>query len=144
MPPSENIIEMPGLELLRSAELIPLQPRDDREAQMLPAKLDALRALAAEDQHVVLNPTHVMVGPEGNIIGYVSLNGLPVVHAWFDSKHKHVRDSVKMIEHSQTILRQQGVRGFAVACAAESPFTAHLPRLGFHKLGTTVLWHKNL
>jgi hypothetical protein len=144
MPRSENLITLPGPELLRRAELLPLQPRDQAEAQALPAKLDALRALAAEDGHMVINPTHVMVGPEGNIIGYLSLNGLPVVHAWFDTKHKHVRDSLTMIEHGQTILRQQGVRGFAVACAAESPFTPHLPRLGFHQLGATVLWHKYL
>lgn len=141
MNDTPEIINLP--QVLQRATLVPLAPRDQHEAELLPQKLDTLRQLAADDQHVVLNPTHVMV-KDGQIIGYLSLNGLPNVHAWFDTKHKHALDSIKMIEHGETIFRQQGVRAFTVACAAESPFTPHLPRLGFQKLGTTVLWHKNL
>lgn len=138
----ENVIELPA-PILERAVLVPLAPRDQAEADKLPVVLDELRRLAAEDSHMVLQPTHVMVKGE-QIIGYLSLNGLPTIHAWFDSHHKHALDSIKMIEHGETILRHQGLRTVAVACAEQSPFTPHLARLGFHKLGTTVLWQKHL
>lgn len=140
---TDNIIPLNAPEILQRATLIPLAPRDEAEAHALPAKIHALRQLAAADNHIVLNPTHVMV-KGGQVIGYLSLNGLPTVHAWFDTKNKHATDSIKMIEHGETIFRQQGVRAYTVACAEESPFTPHMARLGFTKLGTTVLWHKPL
>jgi len=128
---------------LERAKLIPLQPRDAADAEALPATLHALQMQAADDQHIVVCPTHIMVkGHE--ILGYLSLGGLPVVHAWFDSHHKHALDSLKMIETGEAIFADKGVRQFAVACAEHSPFTPHMERLGFTKLGTTVLWTKKL
>lgn len=140
MPASE--IQLEGKSLLaQRAVLLPLKPRDQTEAEILPAKLQTLQAAAAADQHPVIAPTHVMLkGPD--IIGYLSLGGLPTVQAWFDSRHKHPLDSLKMIEHGETILREQGVRQFALCCAEQSPFHPHLERLGFKCLGTTQVWVK--
>ena len=129
--------------IAQRAVLKPLKPRDQREAAALPALLEQLGQQAAADNHAVIAPTHVMV-KDGQIIGYLSLAGLPVVQAWFDSHHKHAADSIRMIEHGETIFREQGGRQFAVACTEESPFSPHLERLGFKKLGTTTLWAKTL
>ena len=144
MDDNHQVIEFaPVAELLQRATLLPLAPRDQAEADALPGKLRELHEAAGEDNHTVLSPTHIMVR-DGKLIGYLSLNGLPTVHAWFDSGHKHALDSLKMIEHGETIFRQQGVRNFAVACAEQSPFAPHMERMGFKKLGTTVLWMKTL
>ena len=48
------------------------------------------------------------------------------------------------IEHGETLFREQGVRTYGLCCAADSPFTPHLERLGFRRRGTTVFWEKNL
>ena len=145
MPPSDEIKldGAPHVALLARATLVPLRPRDQAEAAALPAKLQALHAAAAADEHMVLSPTHLMVKGD-EIIGYLSIGGLPTVQAWFNSQHKHAADSVKMIEHAETIMREQGARVYAVACAPQSPFSIHMERLGFTKLGETVLWRKEL
>jgi len=138
MPLHEDNI-VPLNTVLERAELIPLSHFGEKAA---PVARD-LVAQAQADNHCVLNPTHVMMRA-GKIVGYLSLNGLPIVHCWFDSKAVHVLDSLKMIEHGQTVFREHGVRDYTVACAEHSPFTPHLERMGFTKLGTTVLWRKTL
>ena len=137
-------IQLDGTRLTQLAArpvLKPLKPRDQQEAQALPATLERLTRQAAADQHPVIAPTHIMQKGD-EVIGYFSIGGLPTVQAWFDSHHKHAADSLKMIEHLETILREQGVRVFAVACAPQSPFSSHMERLGFRKLGETVMWAK--
>lgn len=146
MPHSDEI-QMDGgplkMQLAQRPVLLPLRPRDQQEAALLPERLEQLQRAAAADQHPVIAPTHVMMkGAE--IIGYLSLNGLPTVQAWFDSGHKHAADSLKLIEHGETILREQGVRSYAICCAETSPFNPHMNRLGFKLLGTTQVWVKEL
>lgn len=129
---------------LERARLVPLlAPRNQPEAEAAAARVGALQEAAAADQHIVIAPTHLMLKGE-KIIGYLSLGGLPVVQAWFDSKSPHASDSLKMIETGEAILADKGVHAYAVACAEHSPFTPHLPRLGFRRLMTTVLWTKQL
>lgn len=143
----ENVIHLNGdrlTALAQRAVLVPIKPRDQAEAAALPAKLAQLNDQAAADNHhVVIAPTHLMMKGD-EIVGYLSLNGLPTVQAWFDSHHKHAADSLKMIEHGETVFREAGVRMYAICCAEESPFTPHMDRLGFKKLGTTVMWIKQL
>ena len=137
MPASETNFPV-AAPLLSRTELVNLRLFPQEQ---LPHVLADLSALAAADNHAVLNPTHVML-KDGQIIGYLSLDGLPTVHCWFDSKNKHAADSIKMIDHGQTAFGERGIRDFTVACAEESPFTPHMARLGFERLGTTVLWRK--
>lgn len=142
MPASEIQLEGKGL-LGQRPVLKPLKPRDPQEAAQLPARLEALRAAAAADNHAVIAPTHVMQRGD-EVCGYLSLGGLPTVQAWFDSHHKHAADSLKMIEHGETILREQGHRAFAVCCAETSPFQPHMERMGFKLVGLTQVWIKEL
>lgn len=147
MPPSDqpqgdNVISLPA-PVMERATLVPLQPRDQEEAAAYPARIAELQQLAGEDNHAVLAATHVMV-KGGKVVGYLSLGALPCVHAWFDTKNKHATDSLKMIEHGETIFREKGVRAYTVACAETSPFTPHMERMGFEKLGVTTLWRKRI
>jgi hypothetical protein len=128
---------------LERARLVGLKPANREEAERVPETLAALAAAAAADGHPVIGPTHVMVKGE-KIIGYLSLGGLPTVQAWFDRKHPHAADSLKMIETGEALLQDKGVREYAVACAPESPFTPHMERMGFERLGETVLWLKRI
>lgn len=134
-----NHIELGTRNILRErAELIPLALLPPEELQ------NTLRALvdaAGNDDHICLNPTHVMIRA-GKVCGYLSLNGLPQVHCWFDTHSGHALDSIKMIEHGTVAMREHGMKDFAVACAENSPFHPHMERLGFKKVGTTTIWRK--
>ena len=142
MPPSDLTIHTNGL--LERATLVPLrQPRTEEEAHVLQQTLTELQRAAAADAHAVITPTHLML-KGGKVVGYLSIGALPVVHSWFDSQHPHVADSLKMIEHGETVVRTQGIRDYTVACADTSPFSQHMVRLGYTKLGTTTLWRKEL
>lgn len=139
-----NVMQMPAPKLNERARLVALrQPTNPAEAQRLQRTLQALEQAAAADEHDVVSPTHVMVRGD-QIIGYLSLGGLPVVQAWFDSKSGHVLDSLKMIEMGEAIFDSQGVKQYCVGVADNSPFAPHMERLGFKKLLTNTLWVKHL
>lgn len=140
---NNNVINLTA-PVLQRPRLVPLlSPRHEVEAEQHVAKLTALRNAAAADHHVVLNPTHLMLKGD-QLIGYLSLGGLPTVHAWFDTKHPHATDSLKMIETGEAIMASNGVRTFAVCVSKDSPFSPHMERLGFQRAGETVVWTKSL
>lgn len=120
-----------------------LVPFRQANAEQHEQDAQALKAAAAADNHCVIAPTHLMLKGQ-NLLGYLSLNGIPNVHAWFDSKHPHASDSLKMIEMGELVLREHNIGMYSLLCAEESPFTPHLERLGFAKLGKTVLYLKQL
>lgn len=104
---------------------------------------DALVSAAAADDHIVIAPTHVMArGPQ--IIGYLSLAGMPVVQAWFDSKQCSALNSVRLIQAGETIFARHGVKEYCVGVAAHSPFAPNMERLGFRRLLTNTLWQKTI
>lgn len=123
--------------------LIPLKANSEQEAAQLQQLLERLINAAARDNHMVLAPTHVMVR-DGAPVGYLSLGGMMTVQCWFDSSIKNPRHSKDMIRHAESIMRDHGQRGYIVCCSEESPFTPNMERLGFEKLGATVLWQKKL
>lgn len=103
----------------------------------------AIAAAAAADAHKCIAPTHAMMKGE-HIIGYLSLAGMPVVQAWFDSKNPHVLDSLKMIEHGETAMAEQGAHTYMVAVSEQSRFRPHMERLGFQPVMQTTLWIKRV
>ncbi len=108
-----------------------------------PEQLAALQAVARADAHQVLMPTHVVCRGD-EIIGYGSLGALPTLHVWMDSRKAHASDSLRMLETAETLLENTGAKFVLMPCAVESPFTPHMERLGYTKLGPTVLWIKQL
>lgn len=128
---------------MQRAVLLPLKPRTQQEAEAMPARIEALTAAAMADHHRVVAPTHVMdLG--GEILGYLSINGLPTVRAWFDSRQKNALQSLKMIEHGETIVRELGHPAFIIGVSPQSPFLPHMGRLGFEQLGTQIVFIKRL
>ena len=103
----------------------------------------AIAAAAAADNHKCIAPTHAMLKGD-QIIGYLSLGGMPVVQSWFDSKNPHVLDSLKMIEHGETAIAEAGANTYMVAVSEQSPFRPHMERLGFTPVMQTTLWIKRV
>lgn len=139
-----NMISLNAGALLERPRLVPLAGLQRKlDSPQFSGVIQELQAAAAEDKHAVVAPTHIMMKGE-KILGYLSLGGLPIVHAWFDTKHPHALDSLKMIETGEAIFAHGGVNAYGVLCAEDSPFARHMERMGFHKLGTTVLYLKNI
>lgn len=124
-------------------ELIPIRAHDKSEIPMVQQLVERLVNEASRDNHTVLAPTHIMMRGD-EILGYLSLGGIATVQCWFKSSVKNPRHSKDMIKHGETVFRERNVQTYVVACAEESPFTPHMERMGFRKLGTTVLWQKQL
>lgn len=126
------------------AKLMPLRPpANEHEQQQLANQLSALNECAAADQHVAIAPTHLVLKGE-QVVGYGSLGGMPTMHVWMDTRHTNALDSVRMLEHAEVAWREKGVRHVLVPCSENSPFAPHMERLGFRRLGPTVLYVKEI
>ena len=137
----ENVIELARRKRARWVRLRPAQSPE--EAHELQALQQELSRAAAADNHTVLGPTHVVLR-DGEVVGYCSAGGLPTVHVWLDSKQVHAAESLRLLETLEAILSDNGVRAILMPCDGNSPFSSHMERLGFTKLGTTVLYVKTL
>jgi hypothetical protein len=85
---------------------------------------------AKKDGHAVFFPTHVLVKDE-QIVGYWSLNALPLVLSWQDSKKVLPIDSVKAIGFIEGALCQY--KHICIPCDPESPYIRFLPKNGYQK-----------
>lgn len=126
------------------ARMVPLRnPTNADEEKQLSERLAALNEGAAADQHVAIAPTHLVMKGE-QVVGYGSLGGMPTMHVWMDTRHTNALDSVRMLEHAEVAWREKGVRHVLVPCSENSPFAPHMERLGFRRLGPTVLYVKEI
>lgn len=140
--PAPEVIHLNGQTplLKERARLVRVNQGDPAATQEF---VQAIVTAARADQHQCIAPTHAMVRGD-KIIGYLSLAGMPVVQAWFDSKSGHVLDSLKMIEHGETAIAEMGARAFMVAVSEDSPFKPHMERLGFQPVMQTTLYLKRI
>lgn len=126
------------------AQLVPFRPpQNPEEAAAHQERLQALVQAAAADHHQVVAPTHAVIKGE-TIVGYASMAGLPTMHVWLDSTRVHAGESLRLLETALAVMADKGVRAVCVPCGTESPFAAHMERLGFTKLGPTVLYVRSL
>ena len=107
------------------------------------AALHDLVEAAKQDDHVVIAPTHIGTKHD-QVVGYMSLGGAPMLHVWLASDRVHAGEAVRLLETAEAMLADKHTGLVVVPCAAESPFTPYMERLGYHKLGTTVLWAKQI
>ena len=90
---------------------------------------------AAEDGHAVYFPTHVLE-KDGRIVGYLSLNAVPLVLSWQDSKRMGPVDSVEEIGFIKGAL--SNFRYICIPCDPKSPYMTFLPKAGFQEYTVPV------
>jgi hypothetical protein len=108
-----------------------------------PEQLALLQEVAAQDNHTVVGATH-LVWKDGQIAGYGSLGGIPVLNVWLDSRKVHARESLVLLNAAEAILANAGVRGVLMPCAENSPFKPYMQKLGYAELGETVMHIKQI
>lgn len=104
-----------------------------------PNELQELRERAAQDDHVVLAPTHV-VEKEGEIVGYLSIGAIPIVNVWMDSQRLGPRDSVAVLGQLDAVMDYAGQPTYFMPCDPSSPFHPVMEKLGFDPLMETQLF----
>lgn len=98
---------------------------------------------AGKDKHEVVFPSH-LVKKDGKTIGYVGVFSMPVLMWWLDSKEGKARDTLELLAQIEDFARSKNVKRYATICSEDSPYFPHMERLGFSKLGETVLFEKEL
>lgn len=98
--------------------------------------------LAREDEHTVLFPTH-LVTKHGEIVGYGSINAMPMVNVWLHSRKVKARDSLHLLNIAENIAANTGLKSFVMPCSQHSPFHPHMEKLGFNRLGYAELCIKH-
>jgi hypothetical protein len=115
------------------------EPRTPDEAENIRFRQAMLAEGAQADNHTILGATHwVMRGEE--IVGYVGLAGIPTLNIWLDSKRVHPADSKLVVAQLDALMSDRGLAVALVPCDEHSPFEPHMERLGYEKLGRTVLY----
>jgi hypothetical protein len=109
-----------------------------------PEQHAAVAAAARADNHALLAPTHAVKNDAGEVIGYVSICALPVVHVWMDTQRAGVRDSAAMLTQTEAILRDRSHGSYEMPCQESSPFYPYLAKAGFTDLGPCHLFHRKL
>lgn len=107
----------------------PLSSKEDAQKLIL---------LAREDEHTVLFPTH-LVTKHGEIVGYGSINAMPMVNVWLHSHKVKARDSLHLLNIAENIAANAGLKQFVMPCSQHSPFFPHMEKLGFKRLGFAEL-----
>jgi hypothetical protein len=107
---------------------------DGRELKVRPYRAEAdhlaLAAAARADDHVPLNPTHV-IEHDGEIVGYFGVNSLPLYRLWFHSEKIHAGASTRLLFMIENHFRMAGVGLVATVINEHSPFYPAAPRGGY-------------
>ncbi len=104
-------------------------------------QLEQLNLAAAEDDHILIAPTH-MIEKEGEPIGYVSINGMPMVHWWLHTQKGSAMDTLRIMVQLESEAAKMGINKYQLACADTSPYYPKMRKLGFTSLGDTTLFRK--
>lgn len=101
--------------------------------------LPTLEALAKQDGHGTVFPTHVVEKGE-QIIGWlhIGIGMLPVVLVWMDTTRSNSRDSWVVVQFFENAAKDRGALGVMLPCKEDSPFYPFLERLGYTTSKTHV------
>jgi hypothetical protein len=98
-----------------------------------PGEFDAVRNAAEADSDGVVFPTHVM-RRDGDIVGAMGVNSLPLLTLWMHREKTSALDSVTVLDRVADFMRFTGRTAYAAPCSRTSPFYPHIQRLGFREI----------
>lgn len=108
----------------------------------------ALNEAAAADNHAVLFPSHVIQNADGAIVGYFSLVRMPVVNVWTSTKETTAKETLHLLSAMDgmlaDLLKANPDPTYAMPCAEDSPYFDLMEKMGYKKLGKTVMFLKTL
>jgi hypothetical protein len=106
-------------------------------------EMEAVTVAAEADGTVCLAPSH-LIERDGRIIGYVGMDSIPLFRVWLHSEALRPRESFTILNVVENLYRARGVRAVSMLLMPGSPFGELMPRLGYERVGETVLHSKRL
>ena len=97
-----------------------------------------LDELAEKRQHQLWAPTHVIT-KGGKVVGGVSINGVPIVNAFYGQGDMNGRDCVQATRLVKEEVLSNGWNDFLVSLGPESPMYGHAKKMGLVELGESFL-----
>ena len=107
--------------------------------------LPVLEEAAHADRHSIAAVTQI-IEKAGEMVGYISLDALPLAVVWFHSEKMKARDSYEAVKWIEWAMAQKKTRpqALCVPCNVLSPLLPYMPKLGYLKFGTFDFFAKAL
>jgi len=108
------------------------------------ADLKLVVELCKADNVVPMFPTHLVISPDERVVGYTSINNVPLVFFHlFKEYGKNPRDAFQIIEKQEDLVASLcNVKSFGITCAKDSPFYPLMEKMKYVLAGQLFL--KNL
>lgn len=107
------------------------------------AELEALVLEAAQDNHMVVWPSH-LIEKRGEIAGYASFGNVALINLWAHSQRMTSRDSLTLWRQLEHAAAAAGYPAVCVPCASNSPFRPLMARQGYQYLFESGFFVKEL
>ena len=111
--------------------------------EIKPSDCEELINASAADDHIVIFPTHV-TRKDGEVVGYCSFGGAPLIHWWLDSKKGTAMDTLRLHKEWEANMKESVVKAYQIACSPDSPYADKMEKLGYKFIGNTNLYIKKL
>lgn len=114
--------------------------------EIVPAEkwmMQELERNATADNHFVLQATHV-VKKHGEIVGYLSINAVPSIHLWMDTKKTDVKDSLVMERFFLNEAEKGGAKFVFVPCQSTSPYINVMERRDYKQVSYDKMFVKGV
>lgn len=115
----------------RATGLICIQPIVTQE------QLQAAMQAAKEDNHVPTYPTHTVLC-DGEIVGVMCINSIPVSTFWASSTKLNARKTFELINFCKTMGNLASGKPIVTWCPKDSPIYPYMTKLGFKEHITTT------
>src|SRR5215469_11861956 len=102
------------LKLIRS-------PTSKDEGEKLQRDLELVEQLARHDGHSIIAPTDFIV-KSGEVVGYMSIGAIPMIHGNFSTMKLRARDSFNLIHVAEQRVELNGAKAVIFPIALNSPF----------------------
>lgn len=103
------------------------------------AEMEKVMAAVKADNDGCILPTH-LVEKDGEIVGCASLAVLPVVMMWNSTTKIGPRDSLQLKNTYDALMEEKGKGTYVVLCNKNSPYNAHMKKLGFASVWETEVF----
>lgn len=103
-----------------------------------PGEIRAITTAAEKDGHACIAPTHYLVSPSGDVIGYASIGAVTPILFWSCTKNPPATS----IRFAKDIVAAARLRKKPVVslCTADSPFNKLMPAFQFELIGEANAW----
>ena len=104
---------------------------------------DAVAQAARDDNDNMQMPSHVVL-KNNEIVGGWQIAQMPLVLAWHHTQKVSAKDSMIINSTVESMMSDNGLNNYWMACNSHSPFMGHMEKFGFNPIWATNIFHKKI